>query len=58
MEAEHNEEILLYYSRNIIRVIKFRSTRWVRHIIHMGKMKNAHELLVRKAEREEFTWEI
>jgi hypothetical protein len=38
----HDEELHnLYASRNIIRVIKLRRLRWVGHITHMGKIRNA-----------------
>jgi hypothetical protein len=44
----HNEELYnLHASPNIIRVIKSKK-RWVRHVAHMGKMRNACKLLVGK----------
>ena len=32
----HNEELNLYCSPNIVRVIKLRRMRWVGHVAHMG----------------------
>jgi hypothetical protein len=38
----HNEELCnLYSSENIIRMIKSRSMRWVRHVVCIGEMRNA-----------------
>jgi hypothetical protein len=45
----HNEELhKLYVSPNIIRVIKSRMMRWMGHVVCMGGMRNAYEILVRK----------
>jgi hypothetical protein len=47
----HNEKLHnLYTSPIIIRVIKSRRMRWVRHEVRMGKMRNAHKILVRHRE--------
>jgi len=47
----HNEKFsVLYFSSDIIRVIKLRRIRWTRHIAHVGNMKNAHEFFVRNSE--------
>lgn len=44
----HNEKLyVLYFSSDIIRVIKLR---WTRLIAHLGNMKNAYEFFVRKSE--------
>jgi hypothetical protein len=49
----HNEELHdLYYSPNIIRIIKSRRMRWVGHVARIGEeKKNAYRLLVGKPER-------
>jgi len=41
----------VYASPNIIRVIKSRRIRWVRHVAGLGEMKNAHKMLVGRTER-------
>jgi hypothetical protein len=46
-----NEELRnLYASPNIIRVIKSRRMRGVRHVARMGEMRNAYNILVEKLE--------
>jgi hypothetical protein len=41
----HNEELHnLYASPNIIRVYKSRRMRWVGHVAHMGRMRNAYNI--------------
>ena len=35
----HNEELNLYCSHNIVRVIKPRRMRWEGHTAHMGRVK-------------------
>jgi hypothetical protein len=40
----------LYTSPNIIRVVKLKRMRWVEQVAHMGKMRNAYKILVRKSE--------
>jgi hypothetical protein len=48
---QHNEELPnLYAPPNIIRVIKPRRMRWMGHVVHMGKMRNAYKILVGKPE--------
>jgi hypothetical protein len=48
----HNEELRdLYFLRSIIRIIKSRRMRWVRHVARMGGKRNAYRLLVGKPER-------
>jgi hypothetical protein len=47
----HNKELHdLYSSPNIIRIIKSRIMRWVRHIARRGEKRNAYRLLVGKPE--------
>jgi hypothetical protein len=45
----HNEELHnLYYSRNIIRMIKSRRIRWAGHVARIGQKMNAYRILVGK----------
>jgi hypothetical protein len=47
----HNEELHnLYASPNTVRVIKSRKMNWVGHIIGMGEIINAYNILVGKSE--------
>jgi hypothetical protein len=47
----HTEELHdLYFSPNIIRIIKARRMRWEGHVARMGKKRNAYRLLVGKPE--------
>jgi hypothetical protein len=47
----HNEEqIELYSSPNIVRVIKARRMRWVGHVARMGVRRDAYRVLVGKPE--------
>jgi hypothetical protein len=47
----HNEELRdLYFSLNIIRIIKSRRMRWAGHVARMGEKRNAYRLLVGKPE--------
>jgi hypothetical protein len=47
----HNEELSNFYSSlNIIKTIKSRRTRWVGHVSHIRKMRNAYKILVGKLE--------
>jgi hypothetical protein len=48
----HNEELHnLYYSPNIIRMIKSRRMRWAGHVARMGEERNAYRILAGKPER-------
>jgi len=43
----HNDEFhSLYYSHNILRVIKSRRMRWVRRMARMGEGRGEHRLVV------------
>ena len=47
----HNEELTdLYYSPNIVRVIKSRRLRWAGHVTCVGKRRCVYTVLVGKAE--------
>jgi hypothetical protein len=47
----HNEELHgLYSSPSTIRVIKARWMRWVGHVVHMGEVRGAYNILVGKPE--------
>jgi hypothetical protein len=47
----HNEELnYLYSSPNIVRVIKSRKIRWVRHVARMGEKRSVYRFLVGKHE--------
>jgi hypothetical protein len=48
----HNEELRdVYFSPNIIRIIRSRRMRWVGHVVRIGEeKKNAYRLLVEKPE--------
>jgi hypothetical protein len=47
----HNEELHgLYSSPSIIRVIKARRMRWVRHVARMGEVRGAYNILVGRPE--------
>jgi hypothetical protein len=47
----HNEEVHnLYYSPNVIRMIKSRRMRRVGHVARMGEKRNAYRILVGKSE--------
>jgi hypothetical protein len=47
----HNKELYaLYFSPNIIRVMKSRRLRWAGHVARMGKRKGAYRALVGKPE--------
>jgi hypothetical protein len=46
----HNEELRdLYSSSSIIRIIKPRRMRWVRHVARMGEKRNGYRLPVGKS---------
>jgi hypothetical protein len=43
----HNDEFhSLYYSPNIVRVIKSRRMRWVGHVARMGEVRGVYRVLV------------
>jgi hypothetical protein len=45
----HNEELHnMYASPNIIKVIKSREVRWVRHVACMREMRNTYKILIGK----------
>jgi hypothetical protein len=47
----HNDELHnLYYSPNIVRVIKSRRMRWRGHVARMGEGRNVYRVLVGKPE--------
>jgi hypothetical protein len=47
----HNEELHnLYFSQNIIRMIKSRRIRWAGHVARMGAKKNGYRIMVRMPE--------
>jgi hypothetical protein len=47
----HNEELNdLYYSPNIVGVIKWRRMRWTGHVVCTGERKGVHRVLVGKPE--------
>jgi hypothetical protein len=47
----HNEELHnLYPSPNIIRMIKSRRMRWVRHVACIGETRNSYKMLVENPE--------
>jgi hypothetical protein len=48
----HNEELHgLYSSPSIVRVIKARRMRWAGHVVHMGEVRGAYNILDGKPER-------
>jgi hypothetical protein len=45
----HNKKLhTVYTSSDVIRVIKSRRMRLVRRVAHIGEMRNAYKILVRK----------
>ena len=46
----HNEELDLYTSPNIVRVITSRRMRWVGHVARMGEGRGVYRVLVGKHE--------
>jgi len=47
----HNEELnVVYFSTNIVRVIKSRRMRWVGHVARMGERRGAYRVLMGKPE--------
>ena len=54
----HNEELNdIYFSPNVIRVIKLRTMRWTGHVARIGKSRGVCRVLVGKPEGKETTWE-
>jgi hypothetical protein len=50
VEKLYNEQLHNLYISNIMRM-KSRRVRWVGHVVHMGEMRSAYKILVRKPER-------
>jgi hypothetical protein len=47
----HNEELHgLYSSLSIIRLIKARRMRWAEHVVHMGEVRGAYNILAGRPE--------
>jgi hypothetical protein len=47
----HNKELYaVYFSPDIIQVIKSRRLRWAGHVVHMGERRGAYRVLVGKPE--------
>jgi hypothetical protein len=47
----HNEELHgLYSSPSIIRVIRARRMRWAGHVVHLGEVRGAYNILVGRPE--------
>jgi hypothetical protein len=44
------KSIILYFSQNIIRMIKSRRLRWAGHVARMVETRNAYRMLVGKPE--------
>jgi hypothetical protein len=40
----------LYFSPNIVSMMKLRRMRWVWYVVHMGEVGNVHRILVKKCE--------
>jgi hypothetical protein len=48
----HNEELHnIYSSPDFVGMIRSRRKRWVRNVSHMGEIRNAYRILVKKSER-------
>jgi hypothetical protein len=47
----HNEELHVYSSSSIIRMIKSRRIRWAGHVARMGEKRNVYRILAGKPER-------
>jgi hypothetical protein len=48
--AAYSENHSFYSSSSIVRVIKARRMRWVGHVAHMGEVRGAYSVLVRRPE--------
>jgi hypothetical protein len=46
----HNEELYMYASPNMIRVIKLRRMKWAGHVARMGEWKGSYRVLVGRPE--------
>ena len=46
----HNEELNLYFTRNVVRMIESRRMRWVWHVARMGEFRGVYRVLVGKPE--------
>jgi len=47
----HNEELNdLYFTPNIVRVLKLRRMRWAGHVAHMGEERGVYRVLLGKPE--------
>jgi hypothetical protein len=47
---EYNEELhKLYFSSNIIRMIKSRRMRWAGYVVHLREIRNAYIILAEKS---------
>jgi len=54
----HNEELNdLYFSANIVRMIKSRRMRWAGHVARMGEKRGVYRVLVGKPEGKRSTGE-
>jgi len=54
----HNEELNnMYFSPNIVRVIKSRRMRWAGHVARIGEGRGVYRVLVGKPEGRKSTWE-
>jgi len=48
-KTQHNKKLnVLYFSPNIVRVIKSRKMRWAGHVARMGEGRGVYRVLVRK----------
>jgi hypothetical protein len=47
----HNEKLHSLYSSPSIRVIKARRMRWAGHVVRMGEVRGAYNILVERPER-------
>jgi hypothetical protein len=52
----HSEELNLYFSPDIVRVIKARRMRWAGHVACMGERRAVYRVLVGKPEGKRPLW--